>query len=133
MAGKSILQKIFNALQLSVDADVNCALTPRQCKELLHREREHMQCSDQLVKILRDLNGEIERPTFINRRVSTIPCCKCGGEVVEFSVPNNLWNIVMRKNGETDQEYLCFDCWNKILFIEITRLTNLLELERNDE
>ncbi len=38
MGNKSILQRIFDALQLSVDANVNCELTPRQCKELLDRE-----------------------------------------------------------------------------------------------
>ena len=38
MGNKSIIQKVFAALQLSVDANVNCELTPRQCKELLDRE-----------------------------------------------------------------------------------------------
>jgi hypothetical protein len=40
MSGKSILNKVFDALQLSVDANVNCELTPRQCKELLAREQQ---------------------------------------------------------------------------------------------
>lgn len=47
---------------------------------------------------------------------SEIPCCECGGEVVEFTVPNDIWNSVMRPDGhETDREYLCFDCWYKAL------------------
>jgi hypothetical protein len=47
---------------------------------------------------------------------STIPCCKCGGPVVEFTVPNDIWNAVIRRGGhETDQEYLCMDCWYKAL------------------
>ena len=44
--------------------------------------------------------------------LSDIPCCKCGGPVVEFSVPNEAWNTVIRNNGpETDQEYLCVKCF----------------------
>lgn len=43
---------------------------------------------------------------------SAIPCCICGGEVVEFTVPNDIWNLVMRPDDkETDREYLCLDCW----------------------
>ena len=38
MGNKSILQRIFEDLQLSVDKNVNCELTPRQCKLLLDRE-----------------------------------------------------------------------------------------------
>lgn len=58
-----------------------------------------------------------------NCGISEISCCKCGGEVNEFVVPNELWNIVMRPDGhETNQEYLCFDCWNKKLFKFIINL-----------
>jgi len=47
---------------------------------------------------------------------SKVNCCECNGKVIEFSVPNELWNIVMRPDGnETDKEYLCFGCWNKKL------------------
>jgi hypothetical protein len=35
MGNKSIIQKVFAALQLSVDTSVNCELTPEQCKLLL--------------------------------------------------------------------------------------------------
>ena len=38
MAGKSILQRLFDTMQRSIDDDVNCELTPRQCKELLERK-----------------------------------------------------------------------------------------------
>lgn len=49
-------------------------------------------------------------------KISSIPCAVCGGEVIEFSVPNDLWNYVMRPDGhETDKEYLCFSCWNRAL------------------
>jgi len=63
------------------------------------------------------IKGYIMRdPEFI----SEVPCCECGGKVVEFSVPSELWNMVMRPDGhETDKEYLCFDCWNKKLLIFI--------------
>ncbi len=54
MIGKSILQRIFDALQLSVDANVNCKLTPRQCKELLWREEVLVNaCNDYLDEIVR--------------------------------------------------------------------------------
>lgn len=43
---------------------------------------------------------------------SAVPCCKCKGPVVEFTVPNEVWNAIIRRNGpETDQEYLCKDCY----------------------
>jgi hypothetical protein len=63
-----------------------------------------------------------------NRRIdsepSVIPCAKCGGTVVEFIIPNDIWNFVIRKNGkETDQEYLCEKCWFEAL------RTRLFELE----
>ena len=38
MATKSVLRRIFEDLQLSVDTGENCELTPRQCKLLLDRE-----------------------------------------------------------------------------------------------
>jgi DNA-directed RNA polymerase subunit RPC12/RpoP len=56
---------------------------------------------------------------FVERkaRMSEIPCCKCGGEVVEFVVPNDLWNMVIRQDGhESNKEYLCFACWNNALY-----------------
>lgn len=45
---------------------------------------------------------------------SDIPCDKCQGPVVEFSVPNEAWNTIIREHGrETDQEYLCLNCFAK--------------------
>jgi hypothetical protein len=44
--------------------------------------------------------------------VSTIPCARCGGEVIEFSIPNDIWNKVIRADTEeSDNEYICVDCW----------------------
>lgn len=44
--------------------------------------------------------------------VSTVPCARCGGEVIEFSIPNDIWNKVVRIDGhESDDEYICVDCW----------------------
>lgn len=58
------------------------------------------------------------------------PCLLCGEGVVEFSVPNDLWNAIVRRGGpETDQEYLCISCWYRKVrdFIDSHRsLTDLL-------
>ena len=54
---------------------------------------------------------------------SEIPCCKCGGDVKEFSVPNEAWNVIVRKGGpETDQEYLCLNCFARCAADYIERL-----------
>lgn len=39
------------------------------------------------------------------------PCCECGGVVHEFSVDNDVWNAVMRPDGEHDQEFVCLRCF----------------------
>ena len=31
---------------------------------------------------------------------STIPCARCGGRCIEFTVPNDVWNAVVRRSGE---------------------------------
>jgi hypothetical protein len=50
------------------------------------------------------------------KETSKIPCCLCGGKVIEFTVPSEIWNKVMRPNGkETDKEYICYECWDKKL------------------
>lgn len=47
-----------------------------------------------------------------NSEVSELPCGICGGEVIEFSIPNDIWNKVIRPDGhEHDKEYLCIDCF----------------------
>lgn len=49
---------------------------------------------------------------YPNDDVSTIPCDVCGGAVVEFSIPNDIWNRVMRPDGhEHDGEYICMACF----------------------
>jgi hypothetical protein len=49
---------------------------------------------------------------FISQTISQIPCSNCGGDVQEFSVPNVVWNnIVRRGSGEADNEYLCVWCF----------------------
>jgi DNA-directed RNA polymerase subunit RPC12/RpoP len=53
---------------------------------------------------------------FISDSISTIPCSNCGGRVQEFSVANELWNKVVRKNGkETNREYLCIWCFASLM------------------
>ena len=62
---------------------------------------------------------------------STIPCCKCGLPVVEFTVPNEAWNTIARGNGpETNQEYLCLNCFATIAAAEIKRLQGELRRAR---
>jgi len=59
---------------------------------------------------------------------SQIPCCKCGGPVVEFSVPNDAWNTIVRKDGpETNQEYLCLGCFAEAAANEIERLRAVID------
>lgn len=44
--------------------------------------------------------------------VTGIPCDLCGGAVIEFSIPNDIWNRVIRLDGhEHDKEYLCMACF----------------------
>jgi hypothetical protein len=44
--------------------------------------------------------------------VSEVPCARCGGEVIEFSVPSDIWNRVVRLDGhERGDEYLCIGCF----------------------
>ena len=61
MSGKSILQKVFDSLQLSIDADVNCELTPRQCKALLEREEILTQTCDHYTDKVSEMNKELAR------------------------------------------------------------------------
>jgi len=45
-------------------------------------------------------------------QASGIPCVNCGGQVVEFTVPSDIWNAVVRLGGpEHDREYLCWNCF----------------------
>jgi len=64
--------------------------------------------------------------------ISSIPCARCGGEVIEFTVPNELWNEIVRwpDGKERADEYICLDCWHKavekriqFLNIQIANLT----------
>jgi hypothetical protein len=60
--------------------------------------------------------------------ISTIPCSRCGGPVIEFTVPNHIWNAVVRKGGpETDKEYLCAQCFAADLEVWHTELIFMLD------
>ena len=49
---------------------------------------------------------------FVADEVSELPCNRCGGEVVEFSISNEVRNTVIRRGGpEIDKEYLCVWCF----------------------
>jgi len=49
---------------------------------------------------------------FVDNKISEISCVRCTGPVIEFSVDNDVWNVVVRKGGpEHDKEYLCVWCF----------------------
>lgn len=57
---------------------------------------------------------------YQSEKKSSIPCCRCGVEVVEFLIPSDIWNMVIRGGGaETDEEYLCIDCFFDALRIAL--------------
>lgn len=50
--------------------------------------------------------------TWQNDEISELACARCGGEVIEFTIPNDIWNKVIRRDGhERDDEYICIDCF----------------------
>lgn len=58
--------------------------------------------------------------TLEGHGISSIPCNICGSEVNEFSIPNDIWNKVIRLGGhEHDQEYICLNCWYNALRIAL--------------
>lgn len=59
---------------------------------------------------------------------SDVPCCRCGGPVVEFVVPSKSWNTIIRNNGpETSWEYLCLDCFAIIAAEKIAKMRSTLD------
>lgn len=65
--------------------------------------------------------------------VTETPCDRCGGECVEFVIPNDLWNAVIRKDGkERDDEYICHDCWHGAI-AALARLVELNQIETPQE
>jgi len=51
---------------------------------------------------------------FFSDTPSVTPCASCGGVVFEFSVPNELWNLIVRNDGpESYGEYLCVNCFHR--------------------
>lgn len=64
----------------------------------------------------------------IDNETSSIPCDICGGAVIEFSIPNDIWNKVIRLDGhEHDKEYLCMACFFDALRV-VLGLTNATAL-----
>jgi hypothetical protein len=79
-----------------------------------------------------DALSEIDRLTaeLATYEASSISCCECGGKVVEFTVPNDIWNMVMRPDGkETNREYICLDCWYKALKNKLDELAKNVQEE----
>ncbi len=53
----------------------------------------------------------------------SIPCARCGGGVVEFSVPNDLWNQVIRPDGrDRIDEHMCLGCWHSAVLDRLSSL-----------
>lgn len=49
---------------------------------------------------------------YQNDVASTIPCQRCGGKCIEFAIPNDIWNAIIRTEGhERDDEYICIECF----------------------
>jgi len=54
----------------------------------------------------------IQKLEFISETISGTPCSNCGGDVQEYSIPSDVWNIVVRRRGkEANNEYLCVWCF----------------------
>ena len=52
---------------------------------------------------------------WMGDKMSSLPCERCGGPVVEFSIDNDIWNSVMRPDGhESNNEYICYSCWKEL-------------------
>lgn len=65
---------------------------------------------------------------FISSEISVVPCSNCGGDVIEFSVPNHIWNEIVRSNDkETDNEYLCVWCFISYLFVWFEKINGKLD------
>lgn len=63
--------------------------------------------------------------------ISSIKCARCGGHVVEFTIPNDIWNAVIRPDGrERDDEYICMACWHKALRAALDVVVNAREIVR---
>lgn len=55
---------------------------------------------------------DILQRALTGEAASAVPCARCGGEVVEFSIPNDIWNEIIRLDGhEHADEYLCWNCF----------------------
>ena len=60
--------------------------------------------------------------------VSPTKCDRCAGPVYDFTVSNDLWNHVVRKDGpETYREYLCLTCFHAMVADRITELEAIVE------
>jgi len=67
----------------------------------------------------REFEGKLALFTELDFKIasrSSIPCARCGGVVIEFSVPNDIWNAIVRRDApEGSDEYMCHACWLRAL------------------
>lgn len=58
---------------------------------------------------------------------SSIPCALCDGPVHEFTVDNDAWNRIVRRDGpEGDTEYLCINCFGVLALERVDELRRAL-------
>lgn len=82
--------------------------------EALEKEKEIFQDLERRRTESRNAEGERQwiLSTYPADEISGIPCDLCGGDVIEFSIPSDIWNKVIRLDGhEHDKEYLCMVCF----------------------
>jgi hypothetical protein len=59
---------------------------------------------------------------------SEVPCARCGGQCVEFTVPNDVWNAVVRLGGkEREDEYLCEACYRRAVEVFVRSATPAIQ------
>lgn len=83
-------------------------------REALAKEIAIFHDTERRRELARQAEGERQRilSTYPADEISGIPCDICGGDVIEFSIPNDIWNKVIRLDGhEHDKEYLCMACF----------------------
>jgi hypothetical protein len=130
---KSILNLVLPAFEdiEALDARVKALESPMQREGLTVAESESVErwrgkssSAHELVPIIDRLTSPPEKPTpvptqggfWCDNKASGTPCALCGGDVVEFSVPNEMWNKIVRDGGpESRHEYLCVTCFHKLM------------------
>ncbi len=68
--------------------------------------------------------------SYPNDQITAIPCGICGGQCIEFSIPSDIWNEVIRRGKrQYESEYLCMDCFLDALRRQLGLPVTLSEAE----